>query len=203
MERYTYLALFIKHFMGCLSIFLGPAFIGAGVYTLDKGGWFLIPMGVFATWLMIAAEKSFFERNRPLEIDETGVCAMAFGRIWKSIAWTDVQRIEQIRTTIYTPLKFRYGYEFVIVGAHEQIKLDDTIRRLPAYDKFPAIVDTLNFYVQRHHIPLVAYDKGEDTQAHTKATVKDKQMRKKLLQEGVRTSITSLQSTLPIASTTR
>jgi hypothetical protein len=191
-ERYTYLSLYISHPILCLGVLVGLALIGVGVYLRDRGGLSGIPIGVIFTLLMFGAEKSYFERNRPLEIDEMSISAMALGRIWKSITWSDVKRIERIRKILYLSLGSRYGYEFVIVGAHEEIKLDDTIYKLPAYEKTPAILNTLNFYVQCYNIPLVAYDRGEDTAAKIKATVMDKQERKKLLREGVQTSIASL-----------
>ena len=191
--------MFIKQVLIWLGIFIGPAFFFSSIYifVFDKrawsdGGWFGIPMGIFFAWFMIYVRKFAFEKYRPLEIDENGICAMASGKVWKSIAWSDVQRIEKNRVVIITELGFRYGYEFLIVGSHEQIQLDDTIYKLPKYEKYPAILDTLNFYVQQHNILLVAYDRGEDTKKKIKAAVMDKQQRKKLLKEGIKTSITSL-----------
>jgi hypothetical protein len=80
----------------------------------------------------------------------------------------------------------RNGYEFVIYGPHVEINLDDRI------SNFPVLLNTLNSYVQRYQIPLSARDRGSDTQDQIKATVKDKQERKKLLKEGMQSSITSL-----------
>ena len=191
-ERYTYLALLFQHFLGSLGVCVLLWATGVAAYNSDRGGCSVIPIGILGTLFFLAAEKSLFVRNLPLKIDETGIYAMVFGRTWKSIPWSDVQCIEKIKTTIYTPLKFRDGYKFLIVGTDNQIQLDDTIYKLPNYEKYPAILHTLNFYVQQHNIPLVAYDRGEDTKKKIEVTVMDKQQRKKLLKEGVKTSITSL-----------
>lgn len=187
-QSYNYPGLLFQQFFGWLGIPLGLAAIGSGIYFFDKGGWIGILLGTLVTWGSIYTAKYSFEKNRPLVIDETGITALANGKIWKSIAWSDVTRIERIRTIIYLQLGTRYGYEFVIAGPHDEIeiKLDDTI------SDFPVLLNTLNFYVQRHQIPLLARDKGEDTRAKIKATVKDKQERKKLLQEGVQSSINAL-----------
>lgn len=182
-KSYFYPGLLFQQFFGWLGIPLGLVFIGFGIHDFYKGGWIGIPLGTLVTWFSIYTAKYSFEKNRPLVIDETGISALANGKIWRSIAWSDVTSIERIRTTIYLQLGTRLGYEFLIVGPHNDIKLDDTI------SDFPVLLDTLNFYVQRYQIPLLARDKGSDTVGQIRATVKDKQERKKLLKEGVQSSI--------------
>jgi hypothetical protein len=191
-ERYTYPALGLENILGVFGILLGPCIIGGGIYTLERGGWFLIPMGMFWTWFMGAAQKLSFEKYRPLEIDETGVKAMAFKRVWKFIPWSEVKQIERVRTTIFTQLGWRYGYELTIIGEHDRIRLNDRILKLPRYEKYPALVESLNGYIQRYAIPLAAFDRGDDTLAQVKVTMMDREGRKKLLKEGVPSEITML-----------
>lgn len=185
-QSYAYPGWLIEQFVVCLFIPLGLGAIGDGIYFFDKGGWIGISLGTLVTWFSTYAAKLSFENYRPLVMDDTGITALANGKTWKFIAWPDVTRIERIRTTIYLQLGSRLGYEFLIVGPHNEIKLDDTI------SDFAVLLNTLNLYVQRYQIPLLARDKGDDTRANIKATVKDKQERKKLLKEGVQSSIDAL-----------
>jgi hypothetical protein len=73
------------------------------------------------------------------------------------------------------------------VGPQDEIRLEDTI------SDYHVLLNTLNYYVRRYQIPLLARDKGTDNLDKIKATVKDKRERKKLMKEGgVPTSISSL-----------
>lgn len=190
-ERYGYdpLVSFLYLFLGCGGIAVGLAFISSGVYFyLNKMGdwWPPILMGAFVARFMFSVLKFSFENTRPIMIDETGISAWAFGRVWKTIAWPEVKGIERVRSLKIKEQGSRYGYSLLIIGSRDQINIEDDIRELPA------LLSTLNAYVQRYQIPLLARDKGEDTRAKIKATVKDKQERKKLLKEGVQSSITEL-----------
>ena len=185
-RSYIYPGLLFQEFFVWLGIPLGLAMIASGIYLFDKGGGIGILIGAIWTWFSIYTAKYSFEKNRPLVIDAAGISALANGKIWKFIAWSDVKKIERIRTIIYLQLGTRDGYEFLIVGSHDEIKLDDTI------SDYPVLLNTLNFYVQRYQIPLSARDKGSDTLDQIKATVKDKQERRKLLKEGIQSSITAL-----------
>lgn len=193
-ERYNYFPLitFLHLFFDCAGIAIGLAFMAGGVhFYINKMArstwWFPILIGAFLAWFMLYILKLTFETSRPIVIDETGISSQAFGRVWKFIAWPEVKRIERIRSVMPTEeLGFRYGFDLLIVGPSDSIIVEDEICELPA------LLSTLNAYVQRYRIPLLARDKGDDTRAHIKATVKDKQERKKLLKEGVQSSITAL-----------
>jgi hypothetical protein len=187
-EHHTYPALFLQLLFGCLIVVMGLIVVGMGIINFDnKNEWLAIPVGIFWTWFSISSLKFSFERHSPIEIDDTGISAMAFGREWKSIQWSDVQRIERVRRAMFTIINtWRYGYEFVIVGS------TDTIYILDSIGEFPALLNALNSYAQRYSIPLVAYDRGDDTKAKIKTTVMDRLERKRLLKEGIRTEIADL-----------
>jgi hypothetical protein len=186
-RRYRYRGSFVQQIGGWLSVSMGLAAVGFGTYLFDKGGWIGIPLGIVWAALSINAARFFFVKQRPLVIDETGITALVRGKPWKFIAWPEVTKIKRIRRIMILELGgSRNGYEFAIVGPHNEINLDDRI------SDFSVLLDTLNFYIQRYQIPLLALDRGTDTLDQIKATVKDKQERKKLLKEGVRSSISSL-----------
>ncbi len=189
--RYDYVPLlsFFDTFFSCAGIALGLALIGGGIHSyINKISewWFPILIGALCARFFVYIFKFTFEKNRPIVIDETGISALAFGRVWKSIAWPDVKTIERIRSVKVEELGNRYGYRLVIVGSENSIIVEDSIRELPE------LLRTLNMYVQRYQIPLLSFDKGEDTKAKIRATVKDKQERKKLLKKGIQTSISAL-----------
>jgi hypothetical protein len=186
-QSYTYPGALISQVIGLLAILVGLFFIGLGIYDSDKGAWIGILIGAIWTWGFFNGVRGSFINQRPLVVDANGITARAFGKPWKFIAWPDITRIARIRRMMILELGgSRNGYEFVIYGPHVEINLDDRI------SNFPVLLNTLNSYVQRYQIPLSARDRGSDTQDQIKATVKDKQERKKLLKEGMQSSITSL-----------
>lgn len=185
-RSFTYSGLLLQQFFVWGSILVGLIVIGLGIYLFDKGAWFGIPLGSLVTWFSIATARFSFVKQRPIVIDETGITALSFGKTWKFIAWSEVTRIERLRKMIILQIGYKNGYEFTIVGPHAEIILDETI------SDFPTLLSALNFYVQRYQIPLSARDRGTDTLDQIKATVKDKQERKKLLKEGIPSSISAL-----------
>lgn len=190
-ERYDYAPLvrFFHFFFGCGGVVLGLVLMGGGVnfYVKNISEWEVtILVGALFSWFMFSVLKLTFETSRPIVIDEMSISAWAFGRVWKSIAWSEIKSIERIRSLKFEEKGRRYGYHLVIIGRHAQIIIEDSIHELPA------LLNTMNMYVHRHQIPLLARDKGEDTKANIKATVKDRQERKKLLKEGIQTSLSAL-----------
>jgi len=183
-RSYTYPAWLFEQFFVWAGILVGLIFIASGIYFFDKGGWIGILIGAIWTWFSTYAARTSFVKQCPIVIDETGITALAFGKTWKFIAWPEVTRIKRLRRMMARDLGgWRNGYEFTIVGPHDEINLDDRI------SDFPVLLSALNFYVQRYQIPLSALDIGTDTLDQIKATVKDKQERKKLLKEGIQSSI--------------
>ena len=190
-RSYTYSGGLLILFLLCGGILFGLVLIAASIFIFKKIEWGGILVGAFWTGLLIFTARGTFIKQRPIAIDETGITALFFGKTWKFIAWPEVTRIEQIRIMMARELGgWRNGYELAIVGPHDEINLEDVI------SDFPVLLNTLNFYVQRHQIPLLARDKGSDTIDRIRATVKDKQERKKLLKEGVQSSITALDGLL-------
>ena len=190
-KRYDYIPVVtvLRIILDCVGIGAGLALIGGGVYFYISDiteWWSPILVGVLCAWFMYSVLKMTFENSRPIVTDEIGISSVAFGRTWKTIAWSDVKKIERIRRVQFEDLGNRYGYDLLVVGSHDSIVARDSIRELPD------LLSTLNAAVQHYQIPLLARDIGDDTRAKIRATVADRQERKRLLKEGIQTSISKL-----------
>lgn len=132
--------------------------------------------------------EGYFKRNREIVVTDEGVAALALGRTWRFIRWTEVSRIERIRCPTMTEWNtWRNGYEFVIRGRQgDEVWFVDTITC------FTGLLGALNCYVEQHHIPLVAFDRGTDTRAKIRADTSDRGQRRRLLREGYKSTLSSL-----------
>lgn len=143
---------------------------------------------LFLAWACFSVLKFFFKRHREIVVNDEGVMALAFGRIWRSIRWTDIARIERVRRPMVTIWNtWRDGYEFVFYGPRsEEIHFVDEITNEAA------LLTLLDGYVAQYRIPMVAFDRGSDTRAKIRATTLDRAERKRLLRQGYQTTLTSL-----------
>lgn len=188
-KRYVYPNFFLQLLPGYLFTSMGLVFLGSGIYMAIRHAptenlWLAFFFGTIVTLMGSRGIQLFFGRTRPIVIHEQGIAALSCNKIWKWIPWTDVERIEQTRTL--SVVDDGWYNELSIVSARDRIYIDHSIQELPA------LLADLNAYSQRYHISLLSIDKGDDTRAKIKATVMDKQERKKLLKEGVQSSISTL-----------
>lgn len=151
-----------------------------------KGPWAGFPMGFLFIWFGFITLRGYFGETREIVVDDDGISALAFGRVWRSIRWTDVDRIDRIR---FPPNLYRWRarHTFVIHGCR-----NDEIRFAEEITNLTVLLKLLNRYIEQHHIPLAAFDRGPDTRAKVRATTLDPAERKRLLREGYRTSLSSL-----------
>lgn len=185
-ECYSYSDTSVYYFcFGTLVVF-GLIFMGAGMFSSDSGAWPLVPGGAFIAGFFLFILKIMYSRRRPVELDEVGISAVIFRDRRKTIFWPNVKRIERIRGHKSTDIGWRYGYSFVIVGEEYKIIIEDKINGLSD------LLNSLNACVRYFHIPLVAFDRTDEAKEKIRATVKDKQLRKKLLFQGAESEISEL-----------
>lgn len=189
--RFGYDGVIIQNVFFLLWILAGVGILSLAVYSArqrDSGAWFGLLLGLAVIWTGVFSMTDYFKRSREIVVDDDGVAALAFGSSWRSIRWTEVARIERIRRPMVTEWNtWRNGYEFVIRG-----RQNDEIRFVEKITSLTALLSVLNRYVEQHHIPLVAFDRGSDTRPKIRATTSDRKEKKRLLREGYQTDLSLL-----------
>lgn len=193
--RFRYHGVVIQNIFGALWVALGVGFSIFSLYVKVSGrerqhdAWLgVLLIGLAVIWLGILTLKTCFKTSREIVVDDDGIAALAFGRAWKFIPWSEIAAIERIRRPMVTEWNtWREGYEFVIHGRQaDEIHLIDNITCLNV------LLNVLNRYIEQYHIPLVAFDRGSDTRPKIRATTPDREERRRLLREGYKTILSSL-----------
>ena len=114
------------------------------------------------TWLVPVAAFCFtYARARPLSLNDDRVSAYLFGKVWKSIAWPDVTKIE--KHEYYDAFFSRNRTLFIICDSRNRITFDDGMKELSQ------LLLNLNRYIAEFHIPLIFVERGRDGNGRRKA----------------------------------
>lgn len=193
--RFRYQGVAALNVFGALWTALGVGFVIFSFHIKvtgmerQNGAWFGgLLIGLVVIWSGVITVRGYFKRNREIVVTDEGITALAFGRTWRFIRWTEVSRIERIRCPTVTNWNtWRDGYEFVIRSSqNDEVWFVDKITNLTV------LLTLLNRYVEQNHIALVAFDRGSDTRAKVRATRLDRGERKRLLREGYKSTLSSL-----------
>lgn len=129
--------------------------------------------------------KYVFNRTRSVVVDAAAITSLAFGRPWRTLAWSQVRSIERVRA--YNSTIESTGYSVHVAGDSVDIWMEDA-----SIKDFDALLVELTKRAQAHQIELSARDRGRDTLAKIRAEVADPQERKRLLKRGIVTKLDSL-----------
>lgn len=149
----------------------------------------ILPLYAWIVLFMMPVLSIFFLalvylRSRPLGIGDDGIATFMFGRRWKFIDWHSVKKVEKFR--VYDSFFYEYRRVFLVSADGARIRFDDWIGDLPS------LLTTLNGYIAQYRIPAFAVDRGRDTLRKISSSAADTATRKKLLNDGIRTSVTEL-----------
>lgn len=149
----------------------------------------MLPLYAWIVLFMMPILSIFFLsliylRSRPLGMDDGGIAIFLFGRRWKFIDWHSVKKVEKFR--VYDSFFYEYRHVFLVSADGIRIRFDDWVGDLPG------LIATLNGYIARYQIPTFAVDRGRDTLRKISSSTTDIATRKKLLNDGVRTTLTKL-----------
>jgi hypothetical protein len=163
-------------YTGTTSSILSPAFSALPI---------LVRVILFAAPLMgLAAFIGTILTFRPIGIDEIGIKAFLLGQVFKSVAWSDVQRIEKRRSR--DNLNERYRFEYFILAPKQTIRFQEGLCDLEE------LLKVVNQYIKEFGIETILVDRGRDTLRDALAATTDAVRRRKLRQEGVRSPISAL-----------
>jgi len=164
----------------CLPFYIGGRRIGS-LEVLPLFAWcvlFLMPA------MSLGGMLVFYLRCRPLGIGDEGIATFMLGRRWKFIDWHNVKKVEKFR--VYDSFFYEYRRVFLVSADGARIRFDDWIGDLPN------LLATMNGYIAKYQIPVFAVDRGRDTLRGISGSAMDSIAQKKLLREGVRTTVSQL-----------
>jgi hypothetical protein len=138
----------------CIAFALPAVALAVGMLELalrkptPDWGWVL---GLGSALIFVAFILRRLLRTRPVGISEHGIEALVFGRVWRAMAWRDIERIEKRREEgedwpARDVLLFR--------GGPRKIVVDGFIK------EFDALKDLVNREVGGHGIELVTIEGG-------------------------------------------
>ncbi|MHB8473428.1 MAG: hypothetical protein ACYDC8_11425 [Gammaproteobacteria bacterium] len=159
---------------------------------VDARGTFNLLVSMSALLLSVRALSDIFSSARPIVISDTGIAALAFDKIWKTIPWKDVERIERIRRR--SRVSGKIGFELLIIGPAEVIRIDYAINELQT------LLEAINKFSCQYQIDVFSReevgDTGTEKSHETNVTIKTvftrKLRRKQLFETGVLKKMTSL-----------
>jgi hypothetical protein len=154
----------------------GPTFATAPVIdqmlaVLSPGIWVLILVGTFL-------------RYRPVSMDGEGVCNYVLGWRWKYISWSDVVRIQKLRS--WDSFRSQNVVSYVVYGPKTRIRFQDTISGLSE------LLRLANSRIGSCNISVEFTDYGRDTLAKALSEISDPIERRKALWRGMNSQISSL-----------
>lgn len=155
-------------------------------------GTFNLLVSISALLLSVRALSDIFSSARQIVISETGIAALAFNKIWKTILWKDVERIE--RTRRRSRVSGKIGFELLIIGPAEVIRIDYAINELQT------LLEAINKFSCQYQIDIFSREEasnaGTEKPHETNVTIKNlfnrKPRRTQLLKTGVLKKMTSL-----------